>query len=153
MAEHLEEVLGALLLAAMTALAFANVVTRYLIHYPIAFTEELEVNAMVWVTMLGAAAAFRKGRHLRLLLVLERLAPDARTALDDALSVLTVGVFGVLGYLAWEQLRFERMLGISSESLNLPQWIYTVGVPVGCALVVIRVVQARIRTRRGGGGG
>ena len=66
-AEHFEEMLGAALLAAMACLAMANVVTRYLIELPLAFTEELEVNAMVWLTLLGAAAAFRKRKHLRLL--------------------------------------------------------------------------------------
>lgn len=59
--EHLEEMVGAALMAAMACLAMVNVVTRYLIQLPLAFTEELEVNAMVWLTLLGAASAFRKG--------------------------------------------------------------------------------------------
>nr|MBM1003342.1 TRAP transporter small permease subunit [Desulfofustis sp. PB-SRB1] len=58
LATHLEELLGACLLGAMAVLAMANVLTRYLIDLPIAFTEELEVNAMVWMTLFGAAAAF-----------------------------------------------------------------------------------------------
>ncbi len=69
-AVHLEEVLGASLLAVMASLAFANVVTRYLFQYPLAFTEELEVNALVWLTIFGTSSAFRRRRHLSMLFLL-----------------------------------------------------------------------------------
>ena len=44
--------------------AFLNVITRYFIQYSFAFTEEVEVACLVWLTMLGAAAGFRRGIHL-----------------------------------------------------------------------------------------
>ena len=72
LAEHFEEMLAATLLAMMACLAMVNVVTRYVIELPLAFTEELEVNAMVWLTLLGSAAAFRKRKHLRLLFFIQK---------------------------------------------------------------------------------
>ena len=48
----------------MAIFAFLNVITRYFIQYSFAFTEEVEVACLVWLTMLGAAAGFRRGIHL-----------------------------------------------------------------------------------------
>lgn len=46
----------------MVALAFLNVLTRYLFRYPLAFTEELLVNAFVWVTLLALPSALGKAQ-------------------------------------------------------------------------------------------
>ena len=141
-AEHFEEVLGAALLSSMACLAFANVVTRYLFHYPLAFTEEIEVNSLVWLTMLGTSAAFRKDCHLRMLFIHDRFSPALRKILDQFISILAFGLFSVLGVLGYYQLIDERFLEITSESLNFPQWIYTICIPVGCVLILIRIVQS-----------
>lgn len=149
MAEHLEEMLGATLLAAMSCLAFANVVSRYVLHLSLAFTEELEVNGLVWLTLFGTAAAFRRGRHLRMLFFQEKLPEGVRRLLNLFLSLLAVGLFASLGYLGYRQLLDERFLEITSESLNAPQWLYTLCIPLGCALIVFRIIQATIREWRG----
>ncbi len=141
-AEHLEEVLGAALLSAMACLAFANVVTRYLFHFPLAFTEEIEVNSLVWLTMLGTSAAFRNGCHLRMLFIYDKFPPILQKILDQFISILAFGLFSILGVLGYYQLLDERFLEITSESLNFPQWIYTVCIPAGCLLILIRIAQS-----------
>ena len=147
-AEHFEEVFGAALLGAMAILAMANVVTRYVIQLPLAFTEELEVNAMVWLTLLGAAAAFRKRKHLRLLFFINSLPASVQYLIERAVGILSAGLFCYLGYLGYLQLLDERLLEITSESLGYPQWMYTVAIPGGCFIVVARIVQAEIRCFR-----
>ena len=144
----MEEVLAAALIAAMAILAMANVVTRYLIQLPLAFTEELEVNAMVWLTLLGAASAFRKRKHLRLLFFTQKLAPPVRRLMERGMNLMAAALFCCLGFLGWLQLQDERLLEITSESLGYPQWLYTLAIPIGCALVVVRILQAEWRTFR-----
>ncbi len=151
LAEHLEEVLGAFLLGAMACLAFANVVARYVLHLPLAFTEELEVNGLVWLTLFGTSAAFRRGRHLRMLFVQDRMPEKVRRWLNFFLSLVAVALFASLGYLGYRQLLDERFLEITSESLNAPQWIYTLCIPVGCAMVSFRILQAAINDIKGKG--
>ncbi len=143
-AGHLEEVLGASLLTAMAILAFANVVTRYIFQYPLAFTEELEVNALVWLTLFGTSLAFKRRHHLRLLFFQEKLPQSIRRWLNILIGFAGMILFTTLGYLGWLQLLDERLLEITSESLNLPQWMYTVCIPAGCALIVIRLLQVTI---------
>ena len=145
-AEHFEEVLAAFLMAAMACLAMTNVVTRYVIQLPLAFTEELEVNAMVWLTLLGAASAFRKRKHLRLIFFTQKFSPSFQKCLERLISLMSAGLFCWLGYLGWLQLLDERFLEITSESLGYPQWLYTIAIPMGCGLVVIRIIQAEWRS-------
>lgn len=147
-AGHLEEVLGASLLCCMACLAFANVVTRYIFQYPLAFTEEIEVNALVWLTLFGTAAAFRRGSHLRMLFFLDKFPPKVQQGLNLLMSALGVGLFTSLGYLGYMQLLDEKLLEITSESLGLPQWIYTVCIPIGCALIVARIIEATVRASK-----
>jgi TRAP-type C4-dicarboxylate transport system permease small subunit len=143
--EHVEEILGASLLALMACLAFANVITRYVFQYPLAFTEELEVNALVWLTMFGTASAFRKRKHLSMLFFQDKLPDAIRTVLKWIIPLLAVGLFGSLGYLGYMQIVDERFLEITSESLGAPQWLYTTCIPVGCCLIVFRIIQASVR--------
>lgn len=143
-AEHLEEVLGASLLAGMACLAFANVVTRYIFEYPLAFTEELEINALVWLTLFGTSCAFRRRRHLRMLFFQEKLSFAVRRWLNFVIGLTGAGLFAFLGYLGYKQLLDERLLEITSESLGLPQWWYTACIPIGCSLIVYRIVVAAV---------
>ena len=62
--DYFEEVLGALILSIMLVVTFANVVTRYLITYPLAFTEEITISMFVWIVLLGTSIAFRRNAHL-----------------------------------------------------------------------------------------
>lgn len=140
--------LGASLLAAMAILAMVNVVTRYVIQLPLAFTEELEVNAMVWLTLLGSAAAFRKQKHLKLVFFIQKLSPLPRSVLERLISLMSAGLFIALGYLGYLMLMDERLLEITSESLGYPQWLYTLAIPFGCLLVFMRIVQAEWRRFR-----
>lgn len=144
LAGHLEEVLGATLLSIMAALAFANVITRYVFEFPLAFTEEIEVNALVWLTLFGTASAFRRRRHLRMLFFQDNFSRKIRKIINMAIALLGAGLFSALGYLGYKQIVDERFLEITSESLNYPQWIYTLCIPVGCALIVFRILQAAL---------
>jgi len=143
-AGHLEEMLGAALLLVMAVLAFANVITRYVFEYPLAFTEEIEVNALVWLTLFGTACAFRRRRHLRMLFLQDRLPEKFRIILNIAIALIAACLFASLGYLGYKQLIDERFLEITSESLNFPQWIYTICIPIGCALIVFRILEAAL---------
>ncbi len=145
---NFEEVSGAAILMGMAALAFLNVVTRYFIKYSFAFTEELEVSAMVWLTMLGAASAFKRGTHLRLLFFLERLPAGTRRAVEVGLMVLSLCLFLAIGILSLFQIQEEVVLEITTEALEIPQWIYTLGIPFGCLLIMVRLLgQLRQRLR------
>lgn len=71
------DVVIAVLLAAMIALVFANVVLRYGFSSGIRQSVELARLWFVWVVMLGAAVVLRRGEHLAVAEFTEALFPRA----------------------------------------------------------------------------
>lgn len=138
--DRLEEILAGTIVLAMAVLAFANVVTRYLTNYSLAFTEELEVTALVWLTMLGAAIGVRRAAHLGFTTVRDRLPRRARRVAILLSLALTAGTCLVLIWGGLRQIAAERSLGTISEALGVPQWTYTTAIPVGALLILVRVL-------------
>lgn len=142
LADRLEEGGCVLVFVIMTVVAFVNVITRYVIQYSLAFTEELVVSLFVWLTLLGTSIAFREGSHLAFTFLIQR-SPRVVQRLSLALATgLSVAVFAMLVYYGVLQIQNERMLGTTSEALAIPQWWYTLGIPLIGTLCVARVVQA-----------
>jgi TRAP-type C4-dicarboxylate transport system permease small subunit len=140
--EHFEEGLGVLLLLAMCLLAFVNVLTRYFIRYSFAFTEEIEVACLVWLTMLGAAAGFRRGIHLGFNLLSLRFPAFGKKVLFPLATFLTLFTVVLLIWFSLSQIRDEIGLNIRTEALDIPQWWYTLSIPVGGVLILIRLMEA-----------
>jgi TRAP-type C4-dicarboxylate transport system permease small subunit len=140
--ENMEEAAGVALLGLMSLLAFVNVITRYFIHYSISSTEEVEVACLVWLTMLGAAAGFRRGIHLGFDLLAFRFPRLGRNILYPLASLLTLVTICILIWLSFLQIRDELELKIASEALGIPQWWYTLAIPVGGLLTIFRIVEA-----------
>jgi TRAP-type C4-dicarboxylate transport system permease small subunit len=132
----------------MTVVAFINVITRYLIRFSLAFTEELVVSLFVWLTLLGTAIAFREGSHLGFSFLVDRCPRPVQRFSIWSGAVLGVGLFGLLVYFGLGQIRTERLLGTTSEALAIPQWWYTAGIPVFGLLVIVRILQGAVRADR-----
>jgi TRAP-type C4-dicarboxylate transport system permease small subunit len=148
LAGHAEEVAAGAVVIGLSGLAFANIVARYAISYALAFSEELEVAGLVWLTMLGAAIGFRRSAHIGFTIVRDLLPPLGRRGAALLTVAITLATVLVLGWYGVLEIRAERALGAVSEALGLPQWIYTAAIPVGAIIVAVRIVEAARREIR-----
>ena len=148
LADRLEEGGCVLLLTVMTLVAFVNVITRYLIRYSLAFTEELVVSLFVWLTLLGTAVAFRAGSHLAFTFLVDRSPRPVRRLSVWLSAALGIALFGLLIYFGLGQIGMERRLGTTSEALAIPQWWYTAGIPGFGLVVILRILQGAVRADR-----
>ena len=140
-----EEVVCAAMMVFMTVLGFANVLARYL-GYSMAYTEELLVMLLVWLTMLGTAAGFKRNAHLSMTFLRERLPRAGQRALEILSMVLTVGsVLVVMIVCTMYQIPDEILLHSRTLSLDLPTVYYSLAIPVCGILILVRVLQASWR--------
>ncbi len=140
-----EEVICAAMMIFMTVLGFANVVARYL-GYSMAYTEELLVMLLVWLTMLGTAAGFKRNAHLSMTFLRERLPWVGQRVLEVLSAILTVGsVLVVMVVCAVYQIPDEILLHSRTLSLDLPTVYYSLAIPVCGVVVIVRVLQASWR--------
>ena len=143
-----EEVLCAILFAVMAVITFINVISRYLLKYSFAFTEELVVSFFVWLTLLGTSIAFREHSHLGFSFLTDRMPPKFQKLFLWISAGLGAVLFIYLIYFSIRQVGEEILLGITSSGIGVPQWWYTIGVPVWSALIVLRVFQGAYRVSR-----
>lgn len=148
--ERFEELLGSLLLFAMVSIAFANVITRYCIKMSFAWTEEITVNLFVWVVMLGTSFAFRNDSHLGVTMLHDALPKWARRFCYGLFLVACIGFFGTLFYLGVTEVRDEIDLDVTTESLAIPVWWYTIATPAFSLLTIIRILQRALHDWRSG---
>lgn len=137
-------------MAVMVTLAFANVVTRYVIVYPLAFTEEITISMFVWITLLGVSVAFRKNAHLAVTFFYDLGSPAVRKVFYYVATAMSILFFSLLAWLGSIHVMDEMALGVTTDSLAIPAWIYSGGIPVFSVLIIIRIIQAARATIREG---
>lgn len=139
-----EELLGALILALMACISFANVIVRYCTNFSFAASEELTVNLFVWVVLLGTARTFREGTNFSMNLLYNAFPPALRKACYFFGVLCTTAFFLALFYYGCIEVQDELDLEVVSESLAIPVWLYTIATPLFSLLILFRLFQ-RVR--------
>ena len=86
------EVVTTLLTILFTVVVFLQVVYRYALHSPLAWSEEFAMFLFQWCLFLGAAVAVRHSKHFYVDLVISRLPDRWRTATQISSSVIIFAV-------------------------------------------------------------
>ena len=139
---HFEEIVGAVVLFIMVSITFVNVITRYVIIYPLAFTEEITVNLFVWLVMAGTSLTFRQNANLAMTFVYNHLPQKGRKFCFFVSAILTIVFFAMLSWLGTLQVIDEIELGSVTEALAIPSAIYSAAVPFFSVIILIRFFQA-----------
>ncbi len=147
----LEGAIAAAIMAALALITLANVLARWFSNVSIAFTEEYSVTLMVILTLVGSAAAFAADRHIRLTFFTEKLPKRVARLLEQLVLLSALFVFGAIAWLGafyvWDEYRFE----VLSPGLGVPQWLFTVWLPVLAMLICLRILGRMRRVARARG--
>jgi tripartite ATP-independent transporter DctM subunit len=141
---HAVEIPVALLTAIEIVILFAGVVARYVFRQPFTWSDELASILFLWLAMLGAVVAFRRGEHMRMSTLVNRAGPRLKNFLD-AVAVATAVAFLLLILVpAIDYAADERF--VVTPALELPNVFRAAALPVGCALMLafagLRLLQA-----------
>lgn len=125
------------LMATMSVLVFANVVSRYAFNHSMVWVEELTQYQMIWITWLGAGLALREGRHVAVDVVQELLPRSLRRALRWTIVAIMLAFLAALAWYGTRIVAFSwnqetPMLGISA---GIPY----MGIPIGAALFALHL--------------
>jgi len=132
------EVPAALLLVAEVVLLLTNVFCRYVLQDPLIWGDELASILFIWLSMLGAVVALRRGEHMRLTMFVDRMSPQNRAFAE------TVGNFIVMTFVlllvrpATDWAMNEWI--ISTPALELPNTIPAAAIPVAAALMLVLAI-------------
>jgi TRAP-type C4-dicarboxylate transport system permease small subunit len=147
-ATHFEEVVTAILLAAMLGSVGISVFCRFILRQPLSWTEEVVLMCMVWTCFLGASVVTKYKEHI----VIDFFIALAPRRLVRAMEIVcTVIIMGVLAVLFWEGiLLVERTQEVTTIALGIPTMYMYAAVPVSAFLMLIqnlRLLWGAVRTR------
>ncbi len=145
---RIERALAAGCMAALCLITFANVLVRYFSNVSFAFTEEFCVFLLLVLTLLGSASAFAERTHIRVTLLVDALSAGGRRICTIIEWSANVALFGLLTWLGASMAFDDYQFEVTSPGLGLPQWWYTVWLPLLAALIVLRLCTMAGARRR-----
>jgi TRAP-type C4-dicarboxylate transport system permease small subunit len=144
----IEDWLTVIVMGALALITFGNVIARYFTSHSFAWTEELSVFLMIVLALVGSSAAVARDRHIRIEYFSSTGSVARRRALarfGAAMVALLFALIGVLSIrLVWDDYRFEE----TSPGIGVPQWWYSVWLPILSVGIALRAVGLFIRQGR-----
>jgi tripartite ATP-independent transporter DctM subunit len=150
-AARLESLLGtlveipvALLVVAEIGVLFAGVVSRYVFHAPLVWSDELASILFLWLAMLGAVVAFRRNEHMRMTAVVGMASPPMRAYLDVFATGASLAFLLLIAWPAYEYAHEE--IFITTPALEITNAWRASALPVGIGLMTVFALLRLMRT-------
>ena len=143
----IEDWLTVIIMALLALITFANVLVRYFTNASFAWTEEVSVFLMIVLAMVAGSAAVARNRHIRIEYFADS-GPEARQrALAKFGAAMVALLFGLLAVLSarvlWDDVQYDE----TSPGIGVPQWWYTMWLPILSVAIMGRAIGLM---RRGG---
>jgi tripartite ATP-independent transporter DctM subunit len=113
----------------------AGVISRFALHHPFVWTDELASILFLWLAMFGAVVALQRQQHMRLTAIVARFSPHAQ-ARCSLLAVALPALFLAI-LLPWAIDFAEGEWYIETPALGWPNLIAAAAIPAGVALMLI----------------
>lgn len=140
---RLVEIPAAILVVAEIVVLFAGVVSRYVFHSPLIWSDELASILFLWLAMFGAAVAFRRGEHMRMTALVAKASPRRRAFLDLVAICAALAFLLLIAAPAYEYAYEESY--ITTPALSLANSWRAAALPVGTALMAAFALLRLIR--------
>lgn len=122
-------------------------VSRYLFHHALVWTDELATIIMLWLSMLGAVIAWRRSEHMRLTALARAIGGRASQWFDAVVALIVAGF--ALEMLPASQKLFVADLIDVTPVLNLPRSWIIAAIFVGMLLLLVLSITRLLDLDRG----
>jgi TRAP-type C4-dicarboxylate transport system permease small subunit len=132
-----EDGLMAILLTATILLAASQIVLRNLFDSGLIWADPTLRIMVLWLALLGAIAATREDRHIRIDLFSHRLPKQGRIILSFINNLFSAIICGII---TWHAIRFVHLEWQDGAILfaRLPAWMGEIIIPIGFAVMTLR---------------
>jgi tripartite ATP-independent transporter DctM subunit len=140
----LVEIPAALLVVAEIVILFAGVISRYVMHQPLIWSDELASILFLWLAMLGAVVAFRRAEHMRMTAVVAAAGPKMWAYLDVVATCAALAFLLLIVWPAYDYAYEESF--ITTPALQIPNTWRAAALPVGICLMAMFAVLRLLRS-------
>ena len=145
----IEDWMSVIVLGALALITFANVIVRYLTNSSFAWTEEISIFLLIVVTMVAGSTAFVRNQHVRIEYFADGGAPPRQRRLAIISYTVVFLFFCLLTALSGRMAFDEFTWGDTSPAIGIPNWWYTVWVPILASIISLRVLGVLRRLIKG----
>lgn len=131
-------------LAGMVVVAFLQIIFREFFDTGVFWANELIRLMVLWLAMVGAVAACRDNRHIRIDLISHLLPDKFVTMIRIVVDLFAAVVCGIVAWLVWEFVKLEVELEFTVLG-DLPVFPAHIIVPIAFALLCYRFVVLVIK--------
>jgi tripartite ATP-independent transporter DctM subunit len=138
------EVVAALLVLVEIFVLLAGVTSRYFFHSPLIWTDEVASTLFLWLAMLGAVVAVRRGEHMRMTALVAR-ASSSRRAFLDTFALVAALTFLLLIVLFAFEFAHEEVI-VTTPALDISNAWRAAALPAGITLMIVVGVLRLVRS-------
>jgi TRAP-type C4-dicarboxylate transport system permease small subunit len=136
-----EAAVMSIILAFVTIITFANVIVRYCTDGQFAWSEELSINLFVLLIMMGCGLCAREGSLISLSLVYDLVSQKAKKIMVAIITVVNSSFWLLLLVTGIKKVMTQMANGKRTPSLMVPEWMFTVFLPVGCIFLLLHTIE------------
>lgn len=131
----------------LTAITFLQVLSRFIFHIPIVWSEEVVRMSFVWIIFLGSAIAVKEGIHLTLDMIVSALSEKWRYIVR--LIILGL-IFIAAGIICYGGLNYViRNIGKTAVTMPVPSNASYISAPISGLLMMFFAVEQFINQIKG----
>jgi len=129
----------------LVATMFIEVLRREVLSYSSIWGEEIVRYSFIYLAWIGAAAAVRERGHIRIDVLMHYVSPRVKALLYLFGDVVMVGVSIIALYYSYETVHLSAKFGSVTDGLRISRVWFLMAVPIGFALVLLRLTQSILR--------
>ncbi len=126
---------AAVLVVAEVIVLFVGIVSRYVLHTPIVWSDELAGILFLWLAMLGSVVAFQRAEHMRMTAIIGMIRPEARLFLDVFATAAEFAFLLLVVRPAYEFAADEVF--VTTPALGIVNTWRAAALPVGVGLMLV----------------
>jgi len=133
-----------LLMCALIICVFAQVLFRFVVEQPLAWTEELARFILVWLTFLGAAYAMSLKAHVSIDFFVKKLPSSLYKASLVLSTLISIAFFYILVTEGYSMT--TRTMGQLSPVLEIPMGIIYAVIPISGIILIVNILNETLKT-------
>ncbi len=131
----LVEVPAALLVLADIAVLLGGVFSRFVLHRPLVWSDELASMLFLWLAMLGSVVALRRGEHMRMTAWVSKASGKRLAMLEAVATSACLAFLAMIAWPAWDYAADEAF--ITTPALEISNVWRAAALPCGIGLMAV----------------
>ncbi len=148
--DNFEEYFCVWTMAIMTVLVFIQVIMRYVFSNSLSWSEEMARFIFLWLSWIGASYAVKERSHFRVEMFANMIKGKNRVTFEYFILIVWFAFSFILTLLGTQLVIFLFDTGQRSAAMELPMTLPYASVPVGCALMCVRLIVEMYKIHKHG---